>query len=87
MTSNTTTVKTERYTSSSMVKMTNIVTTVILTRLLLPLWCMSVTSAAGPVTYVVTPLGGGVRFTMSRTAFIDASARVVPWLPARLSWV
>ena len=33
-------------------------------RVLLPLWFMSFTSAAGPVTYVVTPFGAGVRFTI-----------------------
>ena len=84
--SSSTTVHTDRYTNSSMVKITSIVTMVILTSVLSPLWCMSDTSADGPVTYVVTPLGGAVRFTMSRTAAIDSSASVVPWLPARLSW-
>ncbi len=54
------------------------VSPVISLRLLSPAWCWSLDSAAGPVTYALTPGGGVALATMSRTAWTDSFARASP---------
>ena len=61
-----------------MTKITARLTAVIWMTVLLPLWPISATIAAGPVTYALTPGGGGVRSTMSRTASTDSFPKAWP---------
>ena len=70
----------------SMIMMTTPVTPIILNMLLSAASFMSVVSAAGPVTYTLSPLGGAELSTIFRTASTDWFPWVLPWLPARLSW-
>jgi hypothetical protein len=77
------TVTIERKTKSKKTKITPRLTAVIRTTVLLPLWPISATTAAGPVTYALTPGGGGVRSTTSLMACTDSFATAWPKRPTR----
>ena len=51
-----------------------------------PAMCWSAASAAGPVTYAVTPGGGCSPSTIFCTDSTDSLASASPWLPASLTW-
>ena len=61
-------------------KITAMLTAVIRMTVLLPLSPISATIAAGPVTYALTPGGGGVRSTTSWTASTDSFPKAWPGL-------
>ncbi|SIN48126.1 Uncharacterised protein [Mycobacteroides abscessus subsp. abscessus] len=67
---------------SSMIMMTAPVTPIMISMLLS---AASFISAAGPVTYTVTPCGGVELSTISLTATTDLLPKVLPWSPARLT--
>ncbi|CPU34510.1 Uncharacterised protein [Mycobacteroides abscessus] len=70
---------------SSMIMMTAPVTPIMISMLLSAASFISVVSAAGPVTYTVTPCGGVELSTISLIATTDLLPKVLPWSPARLT--